>query len=175
MRNVTFLRALARISAIAVTGLFAGAAFGGTVHLGYHSQGQIEMACGDAPGGQYTSGTGPGGYGCKTSKGEVSCTSGGDCTGTCSNCSDRVIQQSVVHAILGGVEREMPLQGGSPGMMGNPVMMRMMFALTDADGDGTISLQEFHAAHERIFKAMDTDKDGPLTLEEIQAFHAGAR
>jgi hypothetical protein len=43
----------------------------------------------------------------------------------------------------------------------------------DSDGDGTVSLQEFQAAHERIFKAMDTDKDGTLTLEEIQAFMRG--
>ena len=61
------------------------------------------------------------------------------------------------------------------GMMGPPVMMRMMFALMDADGDGTISLQEFQAAHERIFKAMDTNKDGKLTLEEMQAFIHGTR
>jgi Ca2+-binding EF-hand superfamily protein len=46
----------------------------------------------------------------------------------------------------------------------------------DADGDGTVSLQEFQAAHERIFKAMDTDKDGTLTLEEFQAFmHGGGQ
>jgi EF hand len=65
------------------------------------------------------------------------------------------------------------MMGG--GMMGPPFMMRMMFALMDADGDGTISLQEFQAAHERIFKAMDSNKDGKLTLEEMQAFIHGAR
>ena len=59
--------------------------------------------------------------------------------------------------------------------MGPLIMMRMMFALMDADGDGTISLQEFHAAHERIFKAMDTNKDGKLTMEEMQAFMHGSR
>jgi Ca2+-binding EF-hand superfamily protein len=45
----------------------------------------------------------------------------------------------------------------------------------DADGDGTISLPEFQAAHERIFKAMDSNKDGRLTLEEIQTFMHGTR
>ena len=61
------------------------------------------------------------------------------------------------------------------GAMGPPMMMRMMFALVDADSDGTISLQKFQAAHERIFKAMDTNKDGKLTLEEMQAFMHGTR
>jgi Ca2+-binding EF-hand superfamily protein len=61
------------------------------------------------------------------------------------------------------------------GAMGPPIMLRMMFALMDADGDGTISLQEFQAAHERIFKAMDSNKDGRLTLEEMQAFMHGTR
>jgi hypothetical protein len=60
------------------------------------------------------------------------------------------------------------------GMMGHRVMMRMIFALMDSDGDGTISLQEFQAAHERIFKAMDSNKDGLLTLEEMQTFMQGA-
>jgi hypothetical protein len=36
-------------------------------------------------------------------------------------------------------------------------------------------LQEFQAAHERIFKAMDSNKDGRLTPEELQAFMQGAR
>ena len=54
-----------------------------------------------------------------------------------------------------------------------PVAMRIIFALMDSDGDGTVSLQEFQAAHERIFKAMDANKDGLLTLEEMQAFMRG--
>jgi hypothetical protein len=59
--------------------------------------------------------------------------------------------------------------------MGAPMMLRMMFALMDSDGDGTIELPEFQAAHERIFKAMDTNKDGKLTLEEMQAFMQGTK
>src|SRR5262249_35160855 len=73
--------------------------------------------------------------------------------------------------------------GGMRGMMGgrmgqgamaSPLMMRMIFALMDADGDGTVSLDEFKAAHERIFKAMDANKDGKLTPEEMLAFMRGA-
>jgi EF hand len=68
-------------------------------------------------------------------------------------------------------------QGGmmGPGSTGHGMMMRMLFAMMDSDGDGTVSLQEFQAAHERIFKAMDANKDGRLTLEEIQAFMYGTR
>jgi len=62
------------------------------------------------------------------------------------------------------------------GMMGPPpIMLRIMFAVIDTDSDGTVSLQEFQAAHERIFKAMDTNKDGKLTPEEMQAFMRGTR
>ncbi|MBR0686361.1 EF-hand domain-containing protein [Bradyrhizobium manausense] len=61
------------------------------------------------------------------------------------------------------------------GTMGPPMMFRMMFALMDADGDGTVSLAEFQVAHERIFKAMDSNKDGKLTLEEMLAFMHGTR
>jgi hypothetical protein len=64
---------------------------------------------------------------------------------------------------------------GGPGRMHGGMMMRMLFAMMDSDGDGTVSLQEFQAAHERIFKAMDANKDGRLTVEEIQAFMQGAR
>ena len=63
------------------------------------------------------------------------------------------------------------------GMMGQRAMhgpvLRVIFALMDGDGDGTVSLQEFQAAHERIFKAMDANKDGVLTLEEMEAFISG--
>ena len=58
------------------------------------------------------------------------------------------------------------------GHTGSPMMFRMIFALMD-DGDGQISLQEFQAAHERIFKAMDKNKDGQVTQEEMQAFMRG--
>jgi hypothetical protein len=76
----------------------------------------------------------------------------------------------------GGMGGGMMGQGGTgPGNMGPGMMMRMLFILMDTDGDGTISLQEFQAAHERIFKAMDANKDGRLTLEEIQAFMQGMR
>ena len=54
-----------------------------------------------------------------------------------------------------------------------PMMMRIIFSLMDADGDGKLTLQEFQAAHERIFKAMDTDHDGTVTLEEMQNFMRG--
>ena len=58
--------------------------------------------------------------------------------------------------------------------MMSPLAMRIMFILMDTDGDGTVSLQEFQAAHERIFKAMDADKDGTVSLEEFQAFMHGS-
>jgi hypothetical protein len=35
-------------------------------------------------------------------------------------------------------------------------------ARAQEDSDGTVSLEEFQAAHERIFKAMDADNDGTL-------------
>jgi hypothetical protein len=43
----------------------------------------------------------------------------------------------------------------------------------DADGDGKLTLQEFQAAHERIFKAVDTNHDGTVTLEEMQVSFVG--
>jgi hypothetical protein len=76
-------------------------------------------------------------------------------------------------SMMGGGMMRQGMMGG--GAMGPPFMMRMMFALMDADGDGTISLQEFQAAHERIFKAMDSNKDGKLTQGEMRAFIHGTK
>jgi len=79
-----------------------------------------------------------------------------------------------------GMGRGMMGMGGmGHGMMGhrammNPLAMRMIFALIDTDGDGTISLQEWQAAHEKIFKAMDVDKDGTVSFEEMMNFFRGA-
>jgi len=67
-----------------------------------------------------------------------------------------------------GYHAMMGMMGGR--MMGRGLMMRVIFSLMDADSDGTLSLQEFQAASERIFKAMDVDKDGTVTLEEMQDF-----
>jgi uncharacterized membrane protein len=75
--------------------------------------------------------------------------------------------------MMGGAMMGHGMMGG--GAMGPPIMLRIMFALMDSDGDGTISLHEFQVAHERIFKAMDSNKDGQLTLEEMQAFMQGTR
>jgi Ca2+-binding EF-hand superfamily protein len=75
--------------------------------------------------------------------------------------------------MMGGGMMGRGMMGGDT--MGPPIMFRMMFALMDADGDGTISLAEFQVAHERIFKAMDTSKDGKLTMEEMLTFMHGTR
>ena len=59
------------------------------------------------------------------------------------------------HAMMGqdgmmgcGMMRRGGMMDGG-GMMGHGAAMRFIFALMDSDGDGTVSLQEFRAAHER--------------------------
>jgi hypothetical protein len=64
---------------------------------------------------------------------------------------------------------------GMMGQRGMVPLMRIIFALMDSDGDGTISLEEFQAAHEKIFKAMDVDKDGTVSFEEMMNFMHGTR
>src|SRR4051794_2447871 len=49
-------------------------------------------------------------------------------------------------------------------------MMKIMFAIIDANGDGTLSFEEVMAIHKRIFNAIDANKDGKVSLEELEAF-----
>jgi hypothetical protein len=73
------------------------------------------------------------------------------------------------HGMMGGMEQ--------PGMIGPGTrmhghMMRIMLAITDADGDGAISFEEATEIHRRIFQAIDADEDGKVTVEEISGFIA---
>lgn len=64
-----------------------------------------------------------------------------------------------------------------PGMMDGMPMMRMhghmmkiVFAIADADGDGALSFEEISAIQRRIFDAVDADQSGTATPEELQGF-----
>ena len=54
--------------------------------------------------------------------------------------------------------------------MGGPGMMAMMMILMDENADRAVSLEEFQAAHARIFKYADADNDGKLTTDEMRGF-----
>lgn len=49
-------------------------------------------------------------------------------------------------------------------------VMKLIFAIADADGDGTLSFEEVTAMHKRIFDAIDANKDGKVSFEELEAF-----
>jgi hypothetical protein len=95
------------------------------------------------------------------------------------------MQQTLQGHAQSGEEEESDEDGRMMGMMGRGhwhhkchgghgmVGMRIIFSLMDADGDGTVSSQEFQAAQERIFRAMDADHDGTVTFAEMQAFMRG--
>ncbi|MFT2212587.1 EF-hand domain-containing protein [Rhizobium giardinii] len=64
-----------------------------------------------------------------------------------------------------------------PGMMGGmPMgamrghMMKIMFAIADADGDRALSFEEVSTIHKRIFDRVDADKNAKVTPEEMQTF-----
>jgi hypothetical protein len=90
---------LAAALAMATLG-FAGDASAGTAKLnGNYNVGTVGTDCVSA-GGETTKGTGPGGYGCKTPKGEVSCTVKGECTGTCQACGAQTGGSTNIKSIL---------------------------------------------------------------------------
>jgi hypothetical protein len=68
-------------------------------------------------------------------------------------------------------------QMGRPGMMGgfagHGARMKIAFAVIDADGNGTVTLQEAQDFQARIFSAVDGDKNGGVTMDEIQSFFHG--
>lgn len=77
-----------------------------------------------------------------------------------------------------------PGTSGEPGMMRGSrggerlrVMhgagMKIAFAITDADGDGQLSLPEIQDFHARIFNAVDGNDDGRVGMEEIESFFHG--
>ena len=67
-----------------------------------------------------------------------------------------------------------PPSGGKMGkMMMGPMTKEQhrqhaeqMFKEWDTDGNGTITRQEFMAAHDAKFDKMDTNKDGTVSMEE---------
>jgi len=71
-----------------------------------------------------------------------------------------------------GMMREMMqsrMSGGMP-MQGPHLHLKIMFAIVDTDGDGTLAFEEEVAVHKRIFDKVDANKDGKVTIEEIQTF-----
>jgi hypothetical protein len=83
------------------------AAVAGTVKI-QAGPGIVSYDCVNA-GGTDTAGVGKGGYGCKTSKGDVECDKNGNCTGTCSNCSASINpQQILTNALIAAPPRRLP-------------------------------------------------------------------
>lgn len=59
--------------------------------------------------------------------------------------------------------------------MGHGAMMHVVFAIMDANGDGSLSLEEVQEAHARIFAHMDADDDDQVTKKEIKSFFKGGK
>jgi hypothetical protein len=62
------------------------------------------------------------------------------------------------------------MHGVNSSMMDGGLRMRMMFAIADMDGDGSLSFEEVTAIHKRIFNAVDANKDGKVTPDELRKF-----
>ena len=62
------------------------------------------------------------------------------------------------------------MMDGMPMMAMRGHMMKIMFAVADADGDGALSFEEVTAIHKRILDSVDANNDGKVTTDELQAF-----
>lgn len=62
------------------------------------------------------------------------------------------------------------MMAGMMAMSNRGPMMKILFAIADANGDGALSFEEMTVVHKRIFESIDTNKDGKVTLDEMQAF-----
>lgn len=69
-----------------------------------------------------------------------------------------------------GMMQQPGMMGSMPMMAMRGHMMKIMFAVADADGDGALSFEEVTAIHKRIFDSVDANKDGKVTTDELQAF-----
>jgi hypothetical protein len=61
-------------------------------------------------------------------------------------------------------------KGDMPMMRMRARMMKIMFAVVDTNGDGSVSFEEISAIQKRIFDQIDANKDGKITMEEVTAF-----
>lgn len=52
---------------------------------------------------------------------------------------------------------------------------KILFAIVDANGDGSLTIDEVNDFHQRIFNAVDQDRNGSVTLAEVQNFFHGSR
>ncbi|MBZ9673732.1 EF-hand domain-containing protein [Mesorhizobium sp. ES1-3] len=76
---------------------------------------------------------------------------------------------------MGPRERDRMLEDRTrmgPRMM-HGAAVRMMFAIVDANGDGSVSQSEIEDFVDRIFSAIDENGDGRVDMEEIQTFFHG--
>ncbi|WP_352128636.1 EF-hand domain-containing protein [Mesorhizobium sp. dw_380] len=76
-----------------------------------------------------------------------------------------------------GLPEGRPMTEGRGGMgagMMHGAKMRIMFAIVDADGDGSLSQTEVQNFIGRIFNAVDENGDGSVDMEEIRSFFHGA-